>query len=56
MIAWKWIFDNLPKYEKGQEIKYTIKEDAAEDYITVIDGYNVINSYLPKIILLRQVL
>ena len=44
---WKWKFENLDKYEKGQEIKYTISEEQVKDYTTEVTGYNVKNSYTP---------
>lgn len=45
---WRWSFDELPKYEQGVEIQYTVSEDAVEDYSTTYDGYNVTNSYTPS--------
>jgi hypothetical protein len=46
---WSWTFDNLDKYEdEGQEVEYTITEDAVENYSTTYDGYNVTNSYTPN--------
>lgn len=44
---WKYSFANLPKYDNGKEITYTITEDAVADYSTKIDGYNITNSYTP---------
>ena len=44
---WKWKFDNLDKYENGQEITYSISEERVEGYSTEINGYNVKNSYTP---------
>ncbi len=44
---WSWKFENLPVYENGQKIIYTITEDAVPGYSTVIDGYNAINSNTP---------
>ena len=44
---WSWNFTNLPKYENGTEIVYTITEDAITDYTTVVNGYDVTNSYTP---------
>ena len=44
---WAWSFDNLPKNENGEEIHYTISEDAVTGYSTRYDGYNVANSYTP---------
>ena len=45
---WAWNFENLPKYENGEEINYTITEDAVENYTTVYRGYDVENQYTPK--------
>ena len=45
--GWKWKFKNLDKYEKGQEIKYTISEEQVEGYTTEVTGNNVKNSYTP---------
>ena len=45
---WSWSFENLPKYrDGGQEIIYTISEDAVKNYITEVDGYDVTNKYQP---------
>ncbi len=44
---WAYSFDNLPKFENGQEIKYTVNEDAVKDYTTEIIGNNITNSYTP---------
>ena len=44
---WKYIFTNLPKYENGKGITYTITEDAVADYSTEVKGYNITNSYTP---------
>ncbi|MCW1063413.1 Cna B-type domain-containing protein, partial [Streptococcus anginosus] len=45
---WKWKFEGLDKYENGQEITYTISEEAVEGYSTEINGYDVKNSYTPE--------
>ena len=45
--GWNWKWEDLPKYANGTEITYTITEDAVENYTTVVDGYNVTNSYTP---------
>ena len=44
---WTWIFADLPKYEGGIEVVYSISEDAIDGYEAVIDGYNVTNSHTP---------
>ena len=43
--GWAWTFENLYKYENGEEIEYTVTEDAVEGYETVVDGYNVTNTH-----------
>ncbi len=45
--GWQWSFTNLPKYENGVLIHYTITEDSVTDYTTVVSGYNVTNRYTP---------
>ena len=48
---WSWKFTDLPKYkDAGTEIEYTITEDAVENYMTVVDGYNVTNMHIPATI------
>ena len=46
--AWQYTFNNLPKYENGVEIVYTITEDAVDGYTATIDGYNATNTYAPE--------
>mgnify|MGYP001228146982 CR=1 FL=1 len=45
--SWAWSFTNLPKYENGVQINYTISEDTVQDYTTTVNGYDVTNSYTP---------
>lgn len=45
---WSWTFVNLPKYEQGREIAYTIVEDAIAGYDTTINGMDVTNRYTPE--------
>ena len=45
--GWKYSFTNLPKNKNGEEIKYTITEDAVADYSTEVKGYDITNSYTP---------
>ncbi len=47
--GWKWNFANLPKYENGSEIRYTITEDAVPGYQSKVDGMDVTNRYTPDI-------
>lgn len=44
---WSWSFEDLPKYEAGEEIQYRISEDTVADYSASYDGYDVTNSYTP---------
>ena len=44
---WKYSFTNLPEFENGKKISYTITEDQVKDYSTTVDGYNLTNSYTP---------
>ncbi len=45
---WAWTFVNLPKYENGQLVTYTIAEDAVQGYQTSYSGYDVTNSHTPE--------
>ncbi|KGF08748.1 hypothetical protein HMPREF1635_06025 [Clostridiales bacterium S5-A14a] len=44
---WRYMFENLDKFENGKEIKYTISEDKVDKYTTEIDGFNITNTYIP---------
>ncbi len=45
---WATVFENLPVYNNGEEITYTITEDAVENYSTdIVDGV-ITNSYTPE--------
>ena len=44
---WKYSFTDLPKYENGIAINYTVTEDAVVGYSTTINGYDITNSYTP---------
>ena len=44
---WAYNFTDLPKYANGEEIVYTVTEDAVADYTTAIDGTTITNSYKP---------
>ena len=41
---WKYIISELPKYNNGSEIVYTIIEQSVERYITTYDGFDIINT------------
>ncbi|MGM0124332.1 hypothetical protein IGI37_001709 [Enterococcus sp. AZ194] len=44
---WDYVFTNLDKFANGQEIVYTITEDAVTDYTTTYNGFDIMNSYTP---------
>ncbi|MCD8207397.1 MAG: Cna B-type domain-containing protein, partial [Bacteroidales bacterium] len=50
---WEWAFTGWDKYKNGQEIEYTVEEEAVEEYDTTIDGdveegFTITNSYTPE--------
>ena len=45
---WSYEFTDLPKYEGGKEITYSIDEETVEGYTKTVDGYNLKNSYTPE--------
>ncbi|MBE6590579.1 MAG: Cna B-type domain-containing protein [Ruminococcaceae bacterium] len=46
--GWKYTFENIPKYENGKEIIYTISEVSVDGYTTVYDGYTIVNTHTPE--------
>ncbi len=50
---WEWTFENLPKYESGNVINYTVEEEAVTDYTTAITGdsdtgFTITNTHIPE--------
>ena len=45
---WAYSFTNLPKYEAGEEIVYSITEDAVEGYETTINGFDITNTFIAE--------
>ncbi|KXT85486.1 Alcohol dehydrogenase [Streptococcus sp. DD11] len=45
---WKYESNALPKYAAGQEITYTVSEEAVAGYTSKVDGTNITNSYTPE--------
>ncbi|MFT4452564.1 Cna B-type domain-containing protein, partial [Parvimonas sp. G1425] len=45
---WTYEFKNLPKYEKGTEITYSIEEEAVAGYVGALSGYNLTNTHTPE--------
>ena len=50
---WTWKFEDLPKYENGKEIQYTITEDRLPAYVTTIkknaDGFYTITNTITSV-------
>lgn len=45
---WKYKWDNLDKYSNhGMENIYTVTEDAVQDYVAQVNGYDLINTHAP---------
>ncbi|MCI6745407.1 MAG: Cna B-type domain-containing protein, partial [Anaerolactibacter massiliensis] len=38
--TWTYSFENLPKYEAGRKIVYTVSEEKVADYSTAVNGYD----------------
>ena len=47
---WTGIFEDLDKFANGEEIAYTITEDAVEGYEPTIDGFQVTNTHVTETI------
>lgn len=45
---WTYTFENLDKYQDGEEITYTISEDEVEYYSVSYDDFTITNKYNPK--------
>ena len=50
---WAWSFEDVPKYEQGEEIEYTVEETAVTDYETEItgsaaEGFVITNTHTPE--------
>lgn len=44
---WSYSFEGLAKYDKGDEINYSVTEDSVTDYSAAYDGYDIYNTYTP---------
>ena len=43
--SWEFEFTDLPRYENGTQITYTISENAVPGYTTYISGYTITNTH-----------
>ncbi|MBC6309728.1 Cna B-type domain-containing protein [Listeria sp. FSL L7-1582] len=47
---WAYSFDQLPKLDaNGKDYDYTLQEETVENYMTIQDGYNFTNVYVPDL-------
>lgn len=44
---WRYSFEEMPKYDAGDAIVYTVTEDVEENYTSTIDGFDITNTYTP---------
>ena len=44
---WTYSFDGLQKYKDGNEIQYSVIEDAIDGYQSEINGFDITNTYSP---------
>lgn len=52
---WKYQFTNLPEYQDGELINYTVDEANVQDYDKKVDGYNITNTYNPETVTINGV-
>ncbi|MGY3749608.1 Cna B-type domain-containing protein [Vagococcus acidifermentans] len=45
--GWAYEFTNVPQYQAGEAIRYTVTENEVSGYTTSIDGTTITNSYTP---------
>lgn len=50
---WKRTFENLPKFQDGKEIVYTIKQKKIKGYETEINDFDVTNKHDPETIMVE---
>ena len=44
---WTYTFTDLPKFEAGKAINYTVQEDVVKEYTTVVNGLDIKNTHIP---------
>ena len=45
---WAYAFEDLPKYAKGVEIRYSITEEPVDDYNSNVEGFVITNTHIPE--------
>ena len=46
--GWAYTFTGLPKYKDDKTIRYSISEDPVDMYVAQINGYTILNKYMPQ--------
>ena len=41
-------FTDLPQYEGGKEVTYTVEQNSVDGYTTKVDGFNIVNTHEPE--------
>ena len=44
---WTYTFTNLPKFDNGTEIVYTVTENSVAEYSTEVNGFDINNTHTP---------
>ncbi|MDN6683857.1 MAG: Ig-like domain-containing protein [Bifidobacterium crudilactis] len=45
--GWRYAFENLPKFDGGKLIQYTVSEDAVDGYTATVEGFDITNTHTP---------
>ena len=48
--GWSFAFANVPKYNGGKLITYTVSEDNVDGYTTSVNGFDITNTHTPEVI------
>lgn len=46
--GWQYTFKDLPEYENGQKITYTVTEEPVDGYDASYNGYDITNTHRPE--------
>ena len=45
---WAFAFEDLPKFDKGREIQYSITEEPVDKYTSEVEGFTIVNTHPPE--------
>ena len=46
---WEYQFKDLPKYQNGEKVVYTVSEDVVVGYEMSVSGMNLTNTHTPEV-------